>query len=323
MADNNIREIAFLAALNDIQSLKRLEFAQYFHDKEFLHDLYNNIFENDHNRIDNLPTTLKPLIEKSENIRDRKLIDFYIDVIRDYQRKDVHILPYFDSAFPEKLNKIADPPLILYLKGTPACISKPTVAVVGTRKISPRGIECARDIVKTCVQQGFVIVSGLALGTDTIAHKTAIESGGDTVAVLPSDLDHIVPTENKELSDQIIKSGVLVSEISHLVKMHKGRYIERNRITSALSDSVIVIETGESGGSIRQAETALKHGKPVYSLRTDQSNIKSSGGHKKLVSMGAIAIEYPDNFSSFISKLQSPKFGIRTLSDFSYTQVIL
>jgi DNA processing protein len=317
MADITIREMAFLSSLNDIQSLKRLEFAQYFHDKEFLHDLYSNIFEREQNRISNLPDNLKPIIEKSENIRDRKLIDFYVDVIQDYQRKDIQIVPYFDRAFPKKLNKIADPPLMLYLKGIADCISKPTVAVVGTREISPTGVECTRDIVKTCVQQGFVIVSGLALGTDTISHKTAIESGGETIAVLPGDLDHVIPTENKELSERIIKSGVLVSEISPLVKMHKGRYIERNRITSALSDSVIVIETGESGGSVRQAETALKHGKPVYSLLTNQSNRKAAGGHKKLVSMGAIAIEYPDNFSNFIRKLQSPKFGIRTLSDFS------
>jgi len=317
MADNIIREMAFLSSLNDIQSLKRLEFAQYFQDKEFLHDLYTNIFEREQNRINNLPDNLRPIIEKSENIRDRKLIDFYVDVIQDYQRKDIQIVPYFDRAFPQKLNKIADPPLMLYLKGIADCISKPTVAVVGTREISPTGVECTRDIVKTCVQQGFVIVSGLALGTDTIAHKTAIESGGETIAVLPGDLDHVIPTENQELSERIIKSGVLVSEISPLVKMHKGRYIERNRITSALSDSVIVIETGESGGSIRQAETALKHGKPVYSLKTHESDKKAAGGHKKLVSMGAIAIEYPDNFSDFIRKLQSPKFGIRTLSDFS------
>jgi DNA processing protein len=317
MAEDSIKEMAFLACLNDVQSLKKLEYAQYFHDKTFLHDLFIDIFERAPNQKKVYADIIKPIIEKSEDIREKKLLEFYIDVIKEYQRNGVRILPYFDTDYPKKLTKISDPPLILYQKGKKESLSKPAVAVVGTRDISPGGVERVQEIVKTCVRLGYVIVSGLALGSDTYAHKTTIACGGETIAVLPRDLDHIIPTENQDLAENITRSGSLVSEVTHLAKMHKGRYIERNRITSALSDSVIVIETGESGGSIRQAETAFKHGKPVYSIRADQSNTRAVAGHKKLVSMGAIAIEFPEDLVIYIGKSHKSESGITTLADFS------
>ena len=107
---------------------------------------------------------------------------------------------------------------------------RPAVAVVGTRAISPAGARRARETVDLLVRLGYTIVSGLALGTDACAHSAAIDCGGETVAVLPGDVTVVVPGENRDLAARIASSGSLLGEITHLAGMHKGRFIERNRI---------------------------------------------------------------------------------------------
>jgi DNA processing protein len=316
MTKNSIKEIAFLACLNDTQSLKKLEYVKYFQDGQFLHELFDNIFVNYLQCVYRYPD-IGPLIEKSEKIRKTQLIDFYIDAIKGYNREDVRIISINDSDYPKKLISINDPPFIIYQKGDLACLTKPSIGVVGSRSISTKGVENVQEIVKTCVDLGYVIVSGLALGTDTYAHQTAIECGGKTIAILPSDIDNIVPTENRDLAKKIVSSGALISEITNLTKMHKGRYIERNRITSALSNAVIVIESDESGGSIRQAETAFKHGKTVFIIRADKTDERACRGYKKLLSMGAISIDSPHDLPHYLQDIKTHESKISTLADFT------
>lgn len=310
----SLGEMAFLASLNDSQTLKKAVYINYFKEPRFLHNLYDDFIQR--NSVEKIyPSVLKPIISKSDEIRDRNLLDFYKDIINEYRYFGVHIIPISCSEYPKGLTKISDPPLMLYVKGDPKSILKKSIAVVGTRKISPFGIEMTRKIVKECVDLGFVIVSGLALGTDTQAHKAAIAYGGETIAVLPSDVNHVVPTENQDLAKSIVGFGSLVSEITHFAKMHKGRYIERNRLTCALSDGVIVIETGETGGSIRQAEIAIKQGKPVYTIKTDSNDHRTELGYKKLVSLGATPVEGPDDLIKLLKNRVSGR-TIPTLADF-------
>jgi len=316
MQNSTLEEIAFLACLNDIQSLKKFDYVQNFNSEAFLHELYFDIFNKNASKNRLYEHSLKPLLEKSHNIEEKNLLEFYIEIIKEYQKKGIHIIPYYDEEYPQKLKKIYNPPFLLYLKGNTDSISKPAIGVVGTRNISSRGIDVIQDIVDICVKKGFVIVSGLALGSDTYAHKSTISSGGETVAVLPGDIDNIVPTENKDLAEKIVSSGALVSEITCLAKMHKGRYIERNRITSALSNGVIVIETGETGGSIRQAETAFKEGIPVYTIKAETGNSRTMAGYKKLISMGAKSIEFPDDIIPYITKGYKLSSKVTTLANF-------
>jgi len=317
MSNFFMQETALLACLNDSQSLKKKENIAYFRDSAFTQKLFADIFVNHSNTRMDYPEAILPVIEKAEVAREKQLLDHYIDVIKRYRQKNIHILQVTDSEYPLKLAKIPDPPFLVYVKGRIESLSRPAVAIVGTRKISPDGAENVQEIVRFFVQLGYTIVSGLALGTDTCAHKAALDLGGETIAVLPGDIENIVPKENQELAENISRSGSLVSEITPFMKMHKGRYIERNRITSALSRAVIVIETGESGGSIRQAETAFKQGTPVYVIRPDNTNERAVAGFDKLVLEGATPINNLHDLVVYFGKAQNTTSRMTTLADFS------
>ncbi|MDK2974647.1 MAG: processing protein [Methanofollis sp.] len=317
MSDNTVRELALLACLNDVHSLKKREYVERFSDPTALHTFYTDIFETGAHAIGADPDLPVPILEKAADIRARGLLDFYIDIIRGYRQKGIRLLPAYDPDYPKKLLDLDDPPFMIYWKGNGKNLSKPAVAIVGTRNISPESIEKISEIVELFVSLGYVIVSGLARGTDAHAHKAALDCGGETIAVLPGDLTNIVPKENEELSQRIVTSGSLVSEVTNLAKMHKGRYVERNRITSGLSDAVIVIETGESGGSIRQAEIARKQGKPLYSIKPDPANTGATAGHTALISMSATSVQSPQDFLRYFAKQQNPVSRMTTLADFS------
>lgn len=317
MGGNTVRELALLACLNDVHSLKKRDCVRYFSDRTALHTFYTDIFEGEIFATVDCPDMLEPILEKITDIRSRGLLDFYMDIIRSYQQSGIRILPVYDPDYPKKLLSLNDPPFMIYVKGSGDTLTKPTVAIVGTRGISPDSIEKIRKIVEFFVSRGYVIVSGLARGTDAHAHAAALDCGGETIAVLPGALTNIVPKENQELSQRIVTSGSLVSEVTDLAKMHKGRYIERNRITSALSDAVIVIETGESGGSIRQAEIARKQGKTLYSVKPDPSNTEAMAGHNALIAMSAISIESPRDFIPYFARKQNHISRMTTLADFS------
>lgn len=309
----SIREIAFLVALNDSQALKRQGYAEYFRDPAVLRDLYTDTFEPGAKPRRAYPG---PLIARADEIRERGLLAFYIDTLMGYRQKGVRVLPVFDAGYPVRLLGIRDPPFILYLVGREESLAKPAVAVVGTRMISRAGIERARETVDLLVRLGYVVVSGLALGTDACAHTAAIDCGGETVAVLPGDVTVVVPGENRALAANIACSGSLIAEITHLAGMHKGRFLERNRITSGLSEGVVVVETGKSGGSIRQAETAFRQGRPVYVLKPDGSSATAAAGYQHLVSCGAIPVESPDDLSPYVARMHHPPSRVTTLADF-------
>ena len=316
MDNSFIQETALLAYLNDNKSLKKRSNVDYFRDPASVHNLFTNIFENSPSTPGAYPETIRPVIEKAEGIREGHPLDHYIEIIRRYHQKGIHIIWVAEEEYPSQLAKISDPPFVIYVKGQIESLSKPAVAVVGTREISPEGAMKVLDIVDLFVQLGYTIVSGLARGTDTCAHEAALNFGGETIAVLPGDIENIVPGTNRELAGRISRSGALISEITSLTRMHRGRYIERNRITSALSRAVIVIETGSSGGSIRQAETAFRQGVPVYAVRPEDTDERVAAGFESLISMGATPINAVEDLSVYFGGTQGPGARITTLADF-------
>jgi len=288
---SSIQEIALLACLNDNQSLKKRSNIDQLRDPVFVHSIFSDLFEQATVTHSAYPESILPVLERIKDIQDKHLLVHYIDTVKRYQQKNIQIIRVSDKEYPPALMKIPDPPFIIYVKGRLECLSKPAVAIVGTRGISHKGARTVHEVVRFFVKQGYTIVSGLALGTDACAHEAALELGGETIAVLPLDIENIVPATNQELARRISRSGALISEVTDLAKMHRGRYIERNRITSALSEAVIVVETGESGGSIRQAETAFKQGTPVYAVRPESTNMDAMAGFERLVPKGAIPIK--------------------------------
>jgi DNA processing protein len=198
---------------------------------------------------------------------------------------------YKGNAFPEVLTDIPNPPKTLYILGdlTPL-LSMPRLAVVGSRKMTPYGRNVTTALVKEVAGQGVVIISGLALGVDAIAHQAALDAGGKTIAVLPCGLDNPYPATNRQLARRILeKGGVLISEYPEGMPPLQHHFIARNRLVSGLSDGVLITEAAARSGTIHTAGFALDQGKTVMAV---PGNITStlSAGTNQLIKTGATPV---------------------------------
>jgi DNA processing protein len=190
-----------------------------------------------------------------------------------------------NKNFPKDLKEMPWPPLAIYILGNFEPIT--SIAIVGTRKVTPQGKLLARQIAKELSGSGIQIVSGLALGVDEAAHNGTLENNGKTIAVLPTGLGNIYPRQNHGLSQKIIKSGgALVSEFHFDFRPYAASFIQRNRIVSALSLATIVIEAPERSGALATARFAIEQNRELLVVPgpADHSNYK---GSHKLIREGA------------------------------------
>ena len=171
-----------------------------------------------------------------------------------------------DPEYPYLLRQIPDCPPVLYVRGTLPPDEALTIAVVGTRRASPYGTQATREIVEDLAAAGTVVVSGMARGIDTVAHKATLDAEGVTVGVLASGLDVVYPAENAALARRVLERGALVSEHPPGVRMRKESFLLRNRIMSGMSRGVVVIEAGERSGAIRTASDALEQNRDVFAV---------------------------------------------------------
>ncbi|MGA1875530.1 MAG: DNA-processing protein DprA [bacterium] len=206
------------------------------------------------------------------------------------RRDGMAIIARQDSEFPSLLKEIADPPLALYVKGNLPADPGRSLAVVGSRLVSHYGRVVTESITRDLLAYGFWIVSGLARGIDSIAHKTAVRGGGKTIAVLGSGLDVIYPPENKNLARQIVESGAVISEFPFGTGPQKMNFPIRNRIISGLCPGMLVIEAGERSGALITANCALDQGREVLAI---PGNITSpnSKGVNALIKQGARLVD--------------------------------
>lgn len=199
-----------------------------------------------------------------------------------------------NSITPDKHNflqivsYIAKKPKKLYYVGTLPETRRPTVAIVGTRKPTSYGREVTHMLAYELAQKGIVIVSGLALGVDGIAHTAALEAGGTTLAILPCGLPKVYPSSHRGLAEQIIKQdGALISEYDsdHAIS-YQSNFLERNRIVSGLADAIIITEAAARSGTLNTAAHALEQGKEIFVV---PGNITSpmSAGCNALLKQGA------------------------------------
>lgn len=196
------------------------------------------------------------------------------------------------GAFPEVLKQIPRPPQALYHAGTPlnSLLKRPSVAIVGSRGISTYGRQVTMRLASQLAEQGIIIISGLALGVDCVAHRAALDAGGLAIAVLPSPLDAIVPSTNRRLGQQIIdKGGALVGEYESGVHPVKQYFIARNRLVSGLADAVLITEAAEKSGSLHTARFALEQGKEVMAVPGSIYS-PSSVGTNNLIKAGATPV---------------------------------
>ena len=176
------------------------------------------------------------------------------------------------GEYPAKLRDAANPVEVLYYQGWWDLADSRSVAVVGTRNPSPEGLARTRKLVKLLVEDDFTVVSGLAAGIDTMAHRTAMEENGRTIAVIGTPLSHTYPHENEELQRQIAEEFLVVSQVplkryeSQAYRFNRSFFPERNRTMSALTEATIIVEAGETSGTLIQARAALRQGRRLFIL---------------------------------------------------------
>lgn len=183
------------------------------------------------------------ILLKLPNISVRNGDDNIID-------KDISIIKQSDNDYPEKLRKIKNPPKELWICGNKEILKKPIIAIVGSRKCSEYGRKYAREFARVLSKNGMCIISGLAIGIDTIVHESSMNELGKTIAVIASGFNKIMPAENRELADEIIeKGGVVINEVGTYLAENAENYPKRNRILVGLADAIIVIEAQSRSGS--------------------------------------------------------------------------
>jgi DNA processing protein len=195
---------------------------------------------------------------------------------------EVSIIPQMDSAFPDLLKNIHDPPPLLYIKGNPDLISSNCIGMVGARASTTYGQRIATDLSRRLTLRGVTVVSGLALGIDTASHQGALRGSGATVGVLGCGIDVIYPRQNKNLYGEIALHGAIVSEYPFGTRPDAFRFPARNRIISGLSLGVIVVEAARKSGSLITADFALEQGRDVFAIPGRVDSSKSEGTHRLL-----------------------------------------
>ena len=195
-----------------------------------------------------------------------------------------------DPGYPELLRQIVDPPPVLWLKGDPASLIAPAVAIVGARAATPAGLNVARRLGHDLAGAGLVVVSGLARGADAAAHAGALDAGGRTVAVLGCGADVVYPPEHAELARRIAAHGAVASELWAGAPPLAHHFPLRNRIISGLVRAVVVVEASEKSGSLITARCALEQGREVLAVPGSVASGRYRGSHA-LIKDGARLVE--------------------------------
>jgi len=201
-----------------------------------------------------------------------------------------HLVAFVAPDYPPLLKHIADPPLVLYVRGDSALLAQHAVAIVGTRRPTAYGSSVAHRLAADLARRQIVIVSGLARGIDSASHRGALEAGGKTVAVLGCGVDVIYPRENKRLTEQIMETGAVISEFPLGTSPQPENFPVRNRIISGLALGAVVVEAAEYSGSLITARLASEQDREVYAVPGNITSAQSFGPNL-LIKQGAKLVD--------------------------------
>lgn len=230
---------------------------------------------------------------------DRNVIDGLLaftqwdEVEREVRRANeagARIIPFGSMMYPTRLRTIADPPPYLYVRGEIREEDDKAVAVVGTRSASHYGRRVAHDLCRGLASLGFTVVSGMARGIDGVAHDSALNAGGRTIAVLGSGVDRAYPPEHQGLYHRISENGAVISELPIGARPLSFNFPARNRLISGLSIGVVVVEATEKSGSLITAAIAVEQGREVFAVPGEVGSSRSRGAHR-LIRQGAKLVE--------------------------------
>ena len=256
------------------------------------------------------------LVEAIEHDLLDKSLDNVHKVKEQCEKQGIKILTYSDELYPEKLKQIYDSPYVLYYKGTlPDFDNRLSIAVVGSRKSSAYGTEAAQKISYELAEKGVVVISGMARGIDSFAHKGALYAGGLTVAVVGSGIDIVYPPENRQLMEFIIKNGAVISEYPPGTKPLRYNFPQRNRLMSGLSEGVLVVEAAMKSGTFITVDFAQEQGKDVFAV-PGSIFAPQSKGTNSLICDGTRAVTCGDDIiSSYNTKYQFIPFDTAVNSE--------
>lgn len=227
----------------------------------------------------------------------------------------VSVLTWESEAYPDLLREIPASPPVLFLRGQYEPIDRWAIAVVGTRRLSAYGRQVTRDLVEGLVRNGITIVSGLARGIDAVAHRTALEEGGRTIAVMASGIDKVYPAEHRDMAREIVNGhGVIVTDYPYGAEPESAHFPARNRLISGLSLGVLVVEAGEKSGALITSRFALEQNREVFAV---PGNIHSpvSVGTNRLIQQGGKLVTRVDDILE--------ELNLRLVAEQAVAQVIL
>lgn len=229
------------------------------------------------------PDVIRNIIAKREKIDP-------VEHLLCLQKRGIRVILNGEGDYPELLSNIYDPPPVLYVRGEVDHLSEQVVAVIGARRATPYGLTMAEKLGRELADEGFWVVSGMARGIDSAAHRGALCSGGKTIAVLGCGLDVVYPRENRRLMEEIAGNGAVISEFPLGTKPVAGNFPRRNRVISGLSKGVVVVEAQERSGTSITVNFALEQGREVFAV-PGPVTAKLSRGPNGLIKTGAKLVE--------------------------------
>lgn len=228
------------------------------------------------------------------------------EYMNNLNKNGIRLISIEDSEYPGILKNIHAPPQIIYIKGCMNLFNLSAIAIVGARRATSYGTDMARRLARELAFRGITVISGMARGVDTYAHKGTLEAGGKTIAVMGCGIDIAYPPENSKLMEKVCQSGAVISEYGMGVKPFAPNFPARNRIISGLSKGVVVIEAGEKSGSLITADLALEQGREVFAV-PGNADSNFSKGTNSLIKQGAKLVTSVEDILEEFEELKNIK----------------
>lgn len=267
--------------------------------------------------IDALMADLSAVGSNRQSTVRRQTLDSFVR--HDQVRQDIEwlaapgrsVLGLSDPRFSRLLREIPNPPAIIYCEGELALLDRPAIAVVGSRNPTPVGCESAMRFADAIGNQKVTVVSGLALGIDSVAHRGALDTAGSTIAVCATGLDTVYPRCHRNLAGEIRNAGLMLSEFPPGTGVRRHHFPQRNRLISGLSLGTLIVEAGLGSGSLITAGFAADQGREVFALPGSVNSPLSRGPHQ-LIRDGACLVETPNQILESLSLVEVEKIARET-----------
>lgn len=240
----------------------------------------------------------------AESIRAKANPAFAEKQIRQAEMLNVRLISFWDAGFPPLLKRIPDPPVLLYVKGNADLAGSDGIAIVGTRNPTSYGRRIAESLSSSLAGYGIPVISGMARGVDTAAHRGTLKAGGVTLAILGCGVDVVYPAENDTLYHSILEKGAVISDFPIGTEPAAPNFPKRNRIISGLSHGTVVVEAGHKSGALITGYLALEQNREVFAVPGPVGSMQSKGPNR-LIKQGAKLIENAEDILQEIPKWKS------------------